>query len=146
MAINVREKGKQGERDVVKMLNEQIQSIAAEYGIDPDPYLFERNQNQSASGGQDLTVVFGLCIEVKRQETLNISSWWLQAKRSADRTKSVPILLYRQNNKPWSCMMQGFVFVPGAQFKMTYVDMTIGMDDFLAFFRDTVRAHLTRIT
>jgi hypothetical protein len=81
MGINVRTKGAEGEREVAKMLNAIVATVRKE--LDLPQYatmdeLFQRNQNQSAVGGADLSNNLGLEIEVKRQEALSVNSWWKQ--------------------------------------------------------------------
>lgn len=109
MGINVRTKGAEGERQVCKMLNPIVGQVRVELGL-PQlatiDELFQRNQNQSAVGGSDLTNPMGLDIEVKRQEQLSINPWWKQTVEAAARSKGIPILIYKQNHKPWKIMMR----------------------------------------
>lgn len=106
MTINIRAKGQVGEREVADMLNFIIYKVMQSKGYAETECLkamqtVQRNQNQSAVGGNDLTNCFGLSIEVKRQETLSIPTWWKQCVASAARNNEVPVLIYRQNRKPW---------------------------------------------
>jgi len=87
--VNSRNKGKQGERDIANI-------IYYATGIN-----MERNLSQSAKGGHDLNGIPGISIEVKRQEKLAINTWWKQTIRQALDADSIPILVYRQNRKPW---------------------------------------------
>lgn len=108
MGINIRQKGQQGEREISKMLNDIVDEVRQAYGYPPIPEKdkpFQRNQNQSAVGGSDLSNPFGLEIEVKRQEQLSVNSWWKQCVASAERTGGRPILIYRQNRKAWQVRM-----------------------------------------
>lgn len=108
MTINPRTKGQEGEREIARMLNEIYCTVLKDLNqsIPEDRDLpFQRNQNQSAVGGSDLSNPFGLSIEVKRQEQLSVSTWWIQCVESAMRTSETPILLYRQNRKGWRCVM-----------------------------------------
>lgn len=102
MGINIRTKGAEGEREVVKLLEPLVQAALAEAGWDlGDKPVIQRNQNQSAVGGKDLTNTFGLAIEIKRQEQLSVNTWWAQCVRSAQALDEVPVLMYRQNGKRW---------------------------------------------
>lgn len=108
MTINVRTKGAEGERQVCKILNPIVGQVRKELGLSQlatIDELFQRNQNQSAVGGSDLTNPMGLDIEVKRQEALSINTWWKQTLEAAARSKGMPILIYKQNHKPWKIMM-----------------------------------------
>ena len=106
--INIRTKGQSGEREIASLLNAIVQQERVALGlprlaIEDEP--FQRNQNQSAVGGDDLTNPYKLSIEVKRQEALSVNTWWKQTAVSASRTNGVPILLFRQNRKKWRCVM-----------------------------------------
>lgn len=89
-----RNKGATAEREGADLL----MGWAWEVGYQIDPC---RNLEQVRSGGYDLNGVHGLGIEVKRVETLSVSTWWKQATRQADADGSIPFLMYRQNRKKW---------------------------------------------
>ncbi len=115
-----RNKGKRGEREAVNMLNDVIEQVLASNSFpDEDVAIarscIQRNQNQSAIGGHDLSGVFGMSVEIKRQEQLNLNAWWRQCVDQAERNKEVPVLLYRQNNQPWRCITFGSVPLPGGR-------------------------------
>lgn len=82
-------KGKAGEREVADMLFYATGKMVT------------RNLDQTRNGGHDLDGVPGLSIEVKRQERLNINTWWKQTTRQANQVEGIPVLAYRQNYKPW---------------------------------------------
>ncbi|WP_196762991.1 hypothetical protein, partial [Acidithiobacillus ferrooxidans] len=63
--------------------------------------------------GADSLNVEGWAIEVKRQETLSISSWWSQTQRQADDLSRKPILFYRQSRKPWRAVLDLHHIAPG---------------------------------
>lgn len=114
MGINIRRKGQSGEREIADMLNFIIYSVMKEKGLYEEECrkglsTVQRNQNQTAVGGNDLTGCFGLSIEVKRQEQLAVSTWWAQCVASAKRNNEIPILIYRQNRKAWRVRMPGRV-------------------------------------
>lgn len=143
--INIRQKGAEGERQIYKALNPIIQKVMKEMNF-PDEQveaasrMVQRNQNQSAVGGNDLSNTFGMSIEVKRQEQLSINTWWKQTVDAADRNKEHPVLLYRQNNKPWKCVTMGYVQLPNQQFANLRVEFD--WDAFLSWFEMWVRASL----
>lgn len=82
----------------------------------------QRNQNQSAVGGQDLVHTLGLAIEVKRQEQLSINTWWDQCVASAAKLSEHPVLLYRQNGKKWRCVTLSYVELPNRKFVQARVE------------------------
>lgn len=135
-------KGKDGEREVKNELNLVVDAVRIELGL---PWLEEadrpiqRNQNQSSTGGHDLVGAFGLAIEIKRQEQLSINAWWDQTLASAERTAELPLLLYRQNRKPWKAVTWGCI--GGAGHPQKWVRVEFGWDDFLEWFAEIVRAH-----
>lgn len=118
--IHVVNKGKTGEREVADMLNFIIYKSMKELGYEEAECLkgmctIQRNQEQTAIGGADLVHCYGLAIEVKRQEQLSVNTWWKQCVASADRKSEVPILIYRQNNKPWRVRTYSWINLPNGQ-------------------------------
>lgn len=141
MGINVRQKGAEGEREVIRALEPIVRKVYAKLGIQaPDKNILQRNQNQSSVGGSDLTNTFGLAIEIKRQEDLAINAWWAQACTAASRNNETPILLYRQNGKKWQAMM--FVWTPLPAGRQRLVRAQITWDDFLEWFEEWVTGTL----
>lgn len=117
MSINIRQKGAEGERQVAKILNSIIQSVMEqleypEEEIEAAKTAVQRNQNQSAVGGNDLSNTFGMSIEVKRQEQLAVNTWWKQTLEAANRNNELPVLIYRQNRKPWRIRTFAYLHVP----------------------------------
>lgn len=108
MGINIRTKGQSGEREICDWLNSITHRILEEEGFSlPERPIFQRNQNQSAVGGSDITNPFGLCIEVKRQESLNLNEWWKQCAEAAKQFGGKPLVLYRQNGKrKWRALLE----------------------------------------
>lgn len=144
--INVRQKGAEGEREVARALNSIVKSVLKARGI-PVPVdlrsgkeidIIQRNQNQSAVGGSDLTNPFGIAFEVKRHEMLSINTWWTQCTNSAQRAMELPVLVFRQNGKrEWRVIMMGSipVFAPsGYNEKTIRTRCEIGWQDFLQWF------------
>ncbi len=137
MAINVIDKGKTGEREIATMLREIVASALRILEIEnhvQTKFLdaVQRNMNQSAVGGCDIKL-FGIAFEVKRQETLSVKQWWNQCLISASRNNHIPVLLYRQNRKPWNIMLHGLIGIPGAGTAVQTV-ATINEDDFRIWF------------
>lgn len=91
-----RDKGKAGEREVVKLLRELFDG----YG-----FTIERNLlSQARSGGMDIIGIPGLAIEVKRAETLRLAEWFEQTQEQARRVNARPVLFFRQSRQPWRIM------------------------------------------
>lgn len=105
MAINIRTKGARAERDIADDLNAIVYREMERAGQLPILNSIQRNQQQTAVGGSDLIGTFGVAIEVKRQETLSLNTWWKQCTKAAERNKEIPVLLYKQNRKAWKCVM-----------------------------------------
>ena len=93
MSAMQRNKGSRGERELFALLSDEL-------GI-----VITRNLQQTRSGGADGLDVPGWAIEVKRQESLSIPSWWVQAARQADDLRRRPVLFYRQSRRPWKAVM-----------------------------------------
>jgi Holliday junction resolvase len=115
--LNSRAKGKSAERELANLLAQRL-------GIE-----FSRNLDQvRRCGGFDLVCDLPLAIEIKRQETVNVSQWWKQARRQATGGK-IPVLAYRQSRKPWA------VVVPLAWLTGLNLDLdqtaTISLDGFV---------------
>lgn len=120
MTINSRAKGQTGEREVVHMLNDIITLLLGSQEWPQDVVnaslkCIQRNQNQSAVGGADLNGVFGLSVEIKRVENVQVDTWWKQCTAQAARNNEVPVLLYRKNHQPWRCVTLGHVPLPGGR-------------------------------
>lgn len=138
MGINIRQKGAEAEREVMKILNAIVQEVRtvnglAEFATEDLP--FQRNQNQSAVGGDDLTNPFKLSIEVKRQEALSINTWWKQCVSSACRSDGYAILIFRQSRKPWRVMLSAPIPV-SPHVSIGPVRVEIDIDTFRTWFRE----------
>lgn len=93
MTINSRNKGKEGERELARLLRE--------YG-----YNARRGQQYcGASGDADVVGLPGIHIECKRVERLNIEEAMRQAARDR-RAGQYPTVFHRKNNKSWLVTMQ----------------------------------------
>lgn len=135
--INVRQKGASGERQLATQLNDIVNALLLKHGIPvPDKPIIQRNQNQTAVGGNDLSNAFGLGIEVKRQENLNVEKWWRQCVDSSARNHGFPVLVYRQNNSAWRVVMFVWVQLPsGTGESACQVRGEIKWESFLSWFR-----------
>lgn len=139
--INSRAKGQVGEREVADMLNSVVFRVTGELGD------FKRNLQQTQDGGFDLcSEAFPFfAIEVKRVENLTpalIESYWSQAKRQAGKAL-LPILIYRQNRRPWRIRTYGAL----AWDAQTSVVVEVSVEAFLAWFEGQIkRIHDRRTT
>lgn len=138
MSINIRQKGQEGEREIQRILEPIVRKVMGEIGMQlPIKPIIQRNQNQSAVGGSDLSNTFGLCIEIKRQEAVSINTWWKQCEVAATENNEHPVLLYRQNGKKWKCVTNMWLSLPaGAQ---CGVRAEMDFDSFLHWFEEWVR-------
>jgi len=89
--VNGRAKGANGEREAAKWLQ-------LNFGLANCP---QRNLEQVRSGGHDLVGFEPFAFEVKRCEAVSLRKWWLQCVTSASKLHMVPVVMFRQNNKPW---------------------------------------------
>lgn len=144
--VNIRAKGQNGEREVQAILNEIVQRVRSEQGFplyEDRDLPFQRNQNQSAVGGDDLTNPFQLAIEVKRQETLSVNTWWKQCVQSATRSGGRAILIYRQSRKPWRVVMTGLLhFTPNGSKYLGPVPVEVDVETFKQWFAEYYRSLL----
>jgi hypothetical protein len=113
-----RQKGAVGEQDVIKTLIPLVQKAMRDFVFPEESVLkanrcIQRNQNQTAVGGNDLSHTFGISFEVKRQEALSINTWWNQCVASAAPNKELPVLVFRQNGTKWRVITFGFLWLPG---------------------------------
>lgn len=139
MAINVRTKGQNGEREAQDMLNNVYLQVLCDNSLpipDKRDYPFQRNQNQSAVGGSDLSNPFQLEIEVKRQEVLCIDKWWEQCISSAKRTGGEPVLLFKQNRKKWRVIILTHAHAGNEDWRL--VRSEIPLTDFLQWIYDWI--------
>lgn len=94
MAINIRNKGASGERELAKWLHTNLH-------LDELP---QRNLEQVRSGGSDL-IVYPFYFECKRCETLSLKDWWIQVKYEALKVNAIPVVAFRQNRKQWEFLI-----------------------------------------
>lgn len=94
MAGASRNKGKTGEREAAAVL-------AQVTGFDV------RRRVRQHDGDSDLEGVPGWSVEVKRHATATngkLADWWAQAVTQAQRTNSLPLLVYRADRGGWCCV------------------------------------------
>lgn len=141
--VNIRQKGQNGEREIATIMNGIIILTMRKLGYPEGTILkaanaVQRNQNQSAVGGNDLSNTFGLSIEVKRQEALSINTWWNQCVAAAQRNDEVPVLLFKQNHKPWRCITWGEIKLPDNNTRIFKARVEMSYEDFQRWFGEWV--------
>jgi hypothetical protein len=147
MGINIRAKGQNGEREFADMLEAVIRKVRARLGLPPlEKDQVQRNQNQSAVGGCDLTGTYCFAIEVKRQEQLAINTWWAQCLASAKELGGIPVLAFRQNAQPgkrtkWRIMMHADLDHTIAHLVHS-ARVEVAVEDFLALFEAVCEKNL----
>lgn len=89
---SARRKGSSGERELFHLLND---------GLGED--LFRRNLLQTRQGGADNEDHrdVPVCIEVKRQERVQLGAWQKQLEAAAAEVNKTPVLAWRKNREPW---------------------------------------------
>lgn len=90
MSAMQRRKGAAAEREVLKLLGDELGQMLA------------RNLTQTREGGADCLAVKGWAIEIKRQERLSRPTWWRQAMEQAERVGARPMLLFRRSREEWT--------------------------------------------
>ena len=150
-SINIRQKGANGEREVAKMLNNIIAGVMVEMGFPAEQVeaarsSVQRNQNQSAVGGCDLSNVFDMAVEVKRHENLQVPAWWRQCVSAAERNNELPVLVYRQNRRAWHVRTYAWLPLPGSEpgswSRQQRVVAEFDIDTFKVWFAQWVRGML----
>lgn len=125
-----RNKGSRGEREVLALLQPVVNDVCKAKGH--PQFVIRRNADQRYAAKQyDLIGVPWIALEVKRQETLSVGSWWQQTLRATDENQ-VPVLAYRQNYQSWTFRVR----VP-VRVNEKHIRMTVEMEEreFLAWFR-----------
>lgn len=136
MSINVRTKGQTGEREVCKLLNDIYKEVYAFLQMPfPEKDIAQRNQNQSAVGGCDISNTCNFAFEVKRQEQLAINTWWKQTLVSAKELGKIPVLIYRQNGKKWRVITQCSPPRTYAEEPVMWLRCEMELQDFLDFYK-----------
>ena len=125
MKINSRNKGQRGEREICGILQDISDRVCFEKKI-PAPEVV-RNLVQSRNGGEDIVGLPGLAVEVKRQENLQLASWWKQTLEQAQRARAIPVLVYKRNYQPWKVVMLASLHYGSNEVQY---QMELSMDDF----------------
>ena len=86
---NSRNKGKGGERELARLLRDEM-------GFD-----VTRNLNQTRDSGHDILGLEPFALEVKREQTIRLPAWWRQAVSQAEAAGMKPALAYRLDRKGW---------------------------------------------
>lgn len=139
MSIHVVNKGKNGEREVVNLLQPMVDEIYARIGA-PAPKIV-RNQMQTAVGGYDLEGLPWIAIEVKRQEQLSLNAWWAQVLKAC-KDDQHPIVIYRQNRQKWRVLMWGWMWTGGTGHHKARVEVTY--EEFCEWFKATCLHYATK--
>lgn len=132
-SINRINKGKRGEREVVKILQKAIDEVFAKDSSKP---IIERNLQQSLKGGYDIIGLDWLALEVKFQESDYQEVWWKQAC-SQVKDNQVPVLFFRKSRQKWKVKMFGYLDVLNSN--SIKVPVIIGVDDFLQWFKQKIK-------
>lgn len=132
-------KGANAEREVAAILKPIVDKVYRDLGIEPP--VIKRNLEQTRSGGYDLVGIDWMALEVKRQENLSIPAWWRQTLRQA-KPDQLPVLIYRQNRKPWKVIMMGGIRVASGKWLKVRVD--VSLQDFLRYFKARLKHDLSK--
>ncbi len=108
-------KGKEAEREIVRLLQPAVDEVYAQLQADYKPWfkamppLLQRNTLQAHRGGQDVVGLAWIAPEVKHHAKVSrvmVDAWWRQCVGQA-RDKQTPVLFYRGDNEPWRVRMPG---------------------------------------
>lgn len=106
-----RDKGKRGEREVVRIISELL-GVAATRKV------------RQHDGDSDIVGVPGWCIEVKRYATASeatMRSWWEQAAAQAATNGGIPCVWYRLDRRDWRVLWPLEAVLRGAECKWDLV-------------------------
>lgn len=131
--VHVVNKGKNGEREVVNLLQPYVTRVYAGLGMEAPDLL--RNQMQTAVGGYDIVGLPWLALEVKRQEQLSLNAWWAQVTKAA-KPEQVPVVIFRQNRQKWQALMPAWLHTGGQGHMQIRAQCTL--EDFLHWFEQRV--------
>lgn len=93
MGASQRRKGANGERELVRLLGDEL-------GRD-----VVRNINQVRDGGHDLLGVSPFAIECKRAAKPELRKWWVQTVDQAIQVHMKPALAYRLDRQGWQVLV-----------------------------------------
>lgn len=110
-----RRKGQTGERELANLLGDML-------GIN----LKRRVRNHE--GESDITGLEGFSVEVKRQATPSVLTWWKQTVYQAAETGDTPVLFYRLPRRSWKAVISLHPFLDEHEYAaIADYDMTIEM-------------------
>lgn len=136
--VDARSKGRQGEYEAITYLQLIVNSAFLDMGrLDPPELM--RNLDQTRDGGADVAGMEWCVVEVKRQEKLQLPRWWRQVLKAAEKSGGTPILMWRQNRKPWCFKVRTGLVAGGWQTGEHVLDLD--QDAFKDWFRLQVRWH-----
>lgn len=138
--VNIRNKGKNGEREIVDLFVERMRKVEKELGITwhvvPSQNVKRCSSMQADGGGSDIVGIPGIAVEVKRNETLNVDAWWKQCCAQAH-SGMMPILFYRKSRMTWRVVM--YVMLPTPH---KWYCAELSGRDFFEWFESYYRKHL----
>jgi hypothetical protein len=126
-----REKGKEGEREIVRLLRQELKDLW-------DVEEIRRNHQQAEKGGSDLVGVPFFAIEVKRYKVnpgkKGLEDWWKQACGQAIDEEAEPVLIFRPDRGRWRVMLTVCPFNGDA-----YMPAVLEWDQFVGYLRGRLR-------
>lgn len=99
MPINSKNKGRKGEQELARVLNELL-GIQARRGQQYCGLEGNADVVLQRTVGDDKVDIPGLHVECKRVECLSLYEALSQSKRDAQEGE-IPVICHRRNNKPW---------------------------------------------
>jgi hypothetical protein len=132
-----RNKGARGEREFINLMREVIEKVYS--GRELEAPFMRRNSFQSFGGGADVHGLEWLALEIKFQESFNLTGWWSQTVRQAG-PGQLPVLAYRKSRVKWRVRMHGYL-PAGRRRVKTIVD--ISLEAFLAYLELELKERLT---
>lgn len=124
-----KEKGKRGEREVVRILQPIVDQVYGEFGVRVP--LLERNLQQSHRGGFDIAGLEWMALEVKYREEFAVDAWWEQTLAQCGQHQT-PILFYRRNKVEWKVRLYGMLQANGV---FLHTPVTVDLAIFRQWFR-----------
>lgn len=139
-----KQKGKRGENAAMEILQDVIDNLYMR--VNREPPQLTANRNGWKQGRHDVVGFRWLALEVKNVENdkpAAIGGWWDQCKEQAAMVKdSIPVLMYKRNNREFRIRMRGNVRnIDGTMFT-TVVD--ISQDSFLVWFAKEVTKRMAK--
>ena len=132
MKINSKQKGANGERELIRLLQEAVDET-----VGKDVVKLERNLEQTRYGGYDVIGLDWLAAEVKRCEAVEVDKWWAKLVSIAD-AHQTPAIFYRRNLEPWKvyCRVRISTKTGGAVRMLG----SVALSDWLVWFKEELKA------